>query len=180
MPDTLNPPKTASNHGYVTDRDEIHFSMDGQFMTGVDMWIHATAETTDGKLILIETNWVRGTEPPWHIHHHEEEGFFVLDGEIVIHTEQGHRRAAKGEFVWGPKDEKHTYQVVGEEARVLVIFVPGNRDKFQVGGGIDKFFYEARTVELDTPEKVSAAAERLVTVYGVEMFPDQAPPPRPA
>ncbi|WP_236734834.1 hypothetical protein [Mycolicibacterium peregrinum] len=87
--DQIQPSTSRDGESYVSHRDDIHFNMTGDFMTGVDFWIHATGETTNGQLIVIETNWVRGTEPVWHIHHREEEGFFVMDGEIKIHTEAG-------------------------------------------------------------------------------------------
>jgi quercetin dioxygenase-like cupin family protein len=175
--DQIQPSTTRDGESYVSHRDDIHFTMTGDFMTGVDFWIHATGETTSGQLIVIETNWVRGTEPVWHIHHREEEGFFVMDGEIVIHTEAGSYSAKKGQFVWGRKDQRHTYEVVGEEARILVVFVPGPNSKgFEPDGGIDKYFYEARDRELRTPEQLQAEVENLKTNYGLEMFPEMPHP----
>lgn len=176
--DQIQPSTSRDGESYVSHRDEIHFKMTGDFMTGVDFWIHATGETTNGQLIVIETNWVRGTEPVWHIHHREEEGFFVMDGEIAIHTEAGSYRAKRGQFVWGRKDQRHTYEVIGDEARILVVFVPGpDSSGFEPNGGIDKYFYEARDRELRTPEQLQAEVENLKENYGLEMFPD-LPHPR--
>ena len=178
--DQIQPSTTRDGESYVSHRDDVHFTMTGDFMTGVDFWTHATGETTQGQLIVIETNWVRGTEPVWHIHHREEEGFFVMSGEIKIHTEEGSYSAGAGQFVWGRKDQRHTYEVVGEEARILVVFVPGpDSDGFEPGGGIDKYFYEARNRELRTPEQITAEVENLKTNYGLEMFPE-IPHPREA
>jgi quercetin dioxygenase-like cupin family protein len=176
--DQIQPSTSRNGESYVSHRDDIHFNMTGDFMTGVDFWIHATGESTNGQLIIIETNWVRGTEPVWHIHHREEEGFFVMDGEIKIHTEAGSYNAKKGQFVWGRKDQRHTYEVVGDEARILVVFVPGPDSKgFEPNGGIDKYFYEARNRELRTPEQLQAEVENLKVNYGLEMFPE-LPHPR--
>ena len=166
--DQIQPSTSRDGESYVSHREDIHFNMTGDFMTGVDFWIHATGETTNGQLIVIETNWVRGTEPVWHIHHREEEGFFVMDGEIKIHTEAGSYNAKKGQFVWGRKDQRHTYEV----------FVPGpDSEGFEPNGGIDKYFYEARDRELRTPEQLQAEVENLKVNYGLEMFPE-IPHPR--
>lgn len=175
--DSIQPSRTR-DESYVSHRDEIYYKMTGDFMTGVEMWIHATGETTEGQLIVIETNWVRGTEPPWHIHHREEEGFFVMEGEIRIHTDTDSYSAAKGQFVWGRKNQRHTYEVVGDEARILVVFVPGpDSARFEYGSGVDKAFYEVRNKEMRTPEQVSAQMAKLMTEHGVEMFPE-IPHPR--
>ncbi|MBC7301549.1 MAG: cupin domain-containing protein, partial [Nocardia sp.] len=99
--------------------------------------------------------------------------------EIKIHTESGSYNAGAGQFVWGRKDQRHTYEVVGEEARILVVFVPGPAASFEPGGGIDKYFYEARDRELRTPEQLMAEVENLKTNYGLEMFPE-LPHPRDA
>lgn len=101
-----------------------------------------------------------------------------MDGEIKIHTEAGSYSAKKGQFVWGRKDQRHTYEVVGDEARILVVFVPGpDSSGFEPNGGIDKYFYEARNRELRTPEQLQAEVENLKVNYGLEMFPD-LPHPR--
>jgi len=44
----------------------------------------ATAEDTQGKFALIEAVARKGNVPPPHIHHREEETFYVLEGEMTV------------------------------------------------------------------------------------------------
>src|SRR5215469_16513494 len=44
----------------------------------------ATGADTHGQFALIEAVARRGNVPPTHIHHREDEIFYVLEGEIVI------------------------------------------------------------------------------------------------
>jgi len=44
----------------------------------------ATGEETHGQFALIEAVTRRGNGPPPHIHHREDEIFYVLKGEIVV------------------------------------------------------------------------------------------------
>ncbi|HEY6398478.1 MAG TPA: cupin domain-containing protein, partial [Solirubrobacteraceae bacterium] len=39
---------------------------------------------TGGSLAQLETNDPRGTATPLHIHHNEDETFYVLDGEVSL------------------------------------------------------------------------------------------------
>ena len=44
----------------------------------------ATAEETRGQFALIEATSRKGNVPPRHIHHREEESFYVLEGEMNV------------------------------------------------------------------------------------------------
>ena len=44
----------------------------------------ATAEETRGQCALIEATTRKGNVPPRHIHHREEESFYVLEGEMNV------------------------------------------------------------------------------------------------
>ena len=44
----------------------------------------ATGEDTHGQFALIEAVARKGNVPPPHIHHREDETFYVLEGEVVV------------------------------------------------------------------------------------------------
>jgi mannose-6-phosphate isomerase-like protein (cupin superfamily) len=55
----------------------------------------------------------------WHKHDTEDEMFFVVKGEIVIHLRDGDVRLSEGEFVIIPRGVEHK-PVAKEEAHVLL------------------------------------------------------------
>ena len=54
----------------------------------------ATGEDTNGKYALIEALVGPGGGPPPHVHSREEEGFYILEGEITFTI---NRRAGRGD-----------------------------------------------------------------------------------
>lgn len=74
------------------------------------MTILATGEETGGTYALwIEEVWPSGGTPP-HIHHAEQEVFYVLEGEMTFYYEGKPTTAKPGTLVHIPKDTMHFYQ----------------------------------------------------------------------
>lgn len=100
------------------------------------MTIKATAEVTGGAYGLVES-WVRaGASPPLHVHHNEDEAFFVLEGRVRFHTAGRDVVAGPGSFVFLPRGVPHTFVVEGDDdAHMLTLLSPGGGERFFVEGG---------------------------------------------
>ena len=48
--------------------------------------IKATGEETGGRYTLVEVLEPQGVEVPLHVHHNEDEAFFVLEGEMTFYV----------------------------------------------------------------------------------------------
>ena len=88
--------------------------------------IKASAKTTGGSVGVIEQTAPRGTGSPLHIHHNENEMFYVLEGELTFWVGGEVIVAPAGSFVFGPKDIAHTFIVSSEMARFLLVTEPGD------------------------------------------------------
>jgi mannose-6-phosphate isomerase-like protein (cupin superfamily) len=100
------------------------------------MTVKATAETTNGAFGLVETLIAPGFSPPLHIHHREDESFYVLEGELTMQCGERQFRAAAGAFVWLPRDVPHTFVVEGDRpARMLTLLTPGGGEKIFIEAG---------------------------------------------
>lgn len=64
------------------------------------------------------------TEPPLHIHHNEDEAWYILEGHMTFHTADQVLEAPAGAFVFGPRGVPHTFTVDAEPTRVLVFASP--------------------------------------------------------
>jgi mannose-6-phosphate isomerase-like protein (cupin superfamily) len=87
-----------------------------RWFTDTRMTIHVCA---DG-FSLVEAEARRGNMPPPHVHHDEDEVFYVLEGRLSLHTPDGMVEAGPGEAVLGPRGIPHAYRVESEVARWLV------------------------------------------------------------
>ena len=81
--------------------------------------IKATGKETEGSYTLVEVLEPEG-EQPFHVHHREDEGFWVLEGELTF-SEVGEEtiKASPGSFVFGPRDFPHRYTVDSGPAKLL-------------------------------------------------------------
>jgi mannose-6-phosphate isomerase-like protein (cupin superfamily) len=85
-----------------------------------------TAEQTGGAYSLFE-----GTVPPQegsppHIHHREDETFYVVEGEFEFLKDGETIRAGAGSLVYVPKGGLHAFKNVGaEKGRLLLSQTPG-------------------------------------------------------
>ena len=71
----------------------------------------ATGEDTDGKYALWEATVPPGGGPPPHVHSREEEGFYILEGEITF-TVNGERVVATaGMFANMTVGTPHSFRV---------------------------------------------------------------------
>jgi mannose-6-phosphate isomerase-like protein (cupin superfamily) len=91
--------------------------------------IKATKEQTGGQYTLVEVLNAEG-EGPLHVHHREDEGFWVLEGELTFEVGGDTLKAGPGSFVFGPRDVPHRYTVESGPARLLYILSPAGFEEF--------------------------------------------------
>ena len=91
---------------------------------GALMTFLATGADTQGRFALIEMVGRKGNAPPPHVHHREDEIFYVLEGELAVSV--GHRtmKAVPGTMVFLPRNVQHSFTVESEQARMLVLLTP--------------------------------------------------------
>jgi quercetin dioxygenase-like cupin family protein len=87
--------------------------------------IKATAADTGGQISLVEVTEHPGAEAPLHVHHRDDEGFWILDGEVTFEVGDQVIEASAGDYVFGPRDIPHRFTVGERGCRMLFIMVPG-------------------------------------------------------
>jgi mannose-6-phosphate isomerase-like protein (cupin superfamily) len=100
------------------------------------MTIKAQARQTGGGFGLVES-WVpAGASPALHVHHGEDESFYVLEGELRFVCGEREFLARTGSFVFLPRDVPHTFRVEGNrDARLLTLLTPGGMERFFADAG---------------------------------------------
>lgn len=140
-------------------------------LSGDTYTFKALGEDTGGSLVLLEALVPPQGGPPPHIHHAEDEWFWLLEGELEFLTNGRTFMANAGSFVYVPKGTTHRFKNVGPQtARMLAAFTPA---------GIEGMFFEVGVpaTEGSSPsppdqeeiEKLLAAAPR----YNLEVLPPE-------
>lgn len=89
---------------------------------GQPTWIKAGRALTGGNLSLIEQILAPGFESPWHVHHTEDESFYVLEGSMTVLVDGSSIRLQAGGFAFGPRGVPHGFRIEGETpARILAM-----------------------------------------------------------
>jgi mannose-6-phosphate isomerase-like protein (cupin superfamily) len=139
--------------------------------------VKATAEQTGGQYTLVE---ILVPEFPMeesllHVHHFEDEGFYILEGEMTFYVGDETIKARPGSFLFGPKDVPHAFSVDSGPARLLFVLSPAGFEDL-----IREMGESARELSIPpSPEEPPDEAEmgRLMAIaakYGGEML---GPPP---
>lgn len=128
----------------------------------------ATGEETDGRYAVMEAIVPPGGGPPPHIHSREEEGFFVLEGEITFQLGEERFVAGAGTFANMPVGSLHSFKnESGKPAKMLISVAPAGLEKMFLEVGVP--LVEGATTALPpTKEEI----EKLLLIapnYGVEI-----------
>ncbi len=103
---------------------------EARWFLGALATIKSSGETTGGRVAVTE-NWApRGHGSPLHVHHNEDEWFYVLSGELTFWVDGQVITATDGSFVYGPRNVPHTFTVTSEEARFLLVIEPAGFENF--------------------------------------------------
>ncbi len=87
--------------------------------------IKATATSTGGQFTIIDITEAPGAEAPLHVHHHEDEAFWILEGDVTFDVGGTILEARVGDCLFAPRGIPHRYSVGPSGCRMLFIFTPG-------------------------------------------------------
>lgn len=129
----------------------------------------ARAAQTGGSFSLVEVTVQPGTEPPLHVHAHEDEAYLVLNGAITFQVGDERIDAEPGSFVFLPRGVPHGFAVRSPVARAVLLLTPAGLEEM-----FDAWSEPARERTLpplpDGPPDVEALtrdlAERGIDVVG--------------
>src|SRR5205809_5336696 len=128
----------------------------------------ATGEDTNGKYALWEAIVPPGGGPPPHVHSREEEGFYILEGEITFTIDGKPRIATAGMFANMPVGMPHSFKNESNKpAKMLISVAPAGLEKmfFEVGVPVVEGATTAAPPTKEEIEKLLAIAPR----HGVEI-----------
>ena len=91
--------------------------------------VKATAEDTGGLLSIMEITCAPGMEAPLHVHHNEDEAFWITDGDVTFYVGDEVIEAQAGDYLFGPREIPHRYTVGNSGCRMLFIVTPGGFER---------------------------------------------------
>lgn len=147
----LSPTVIDPNEGKVLD------------ILGDTVTIKISGEETGGAYAIMQDASPPKGGPPLHVHHREDEAFYVLEGEYEVRFGDRTIKAVPGAWIFAPRDIPHAFRNISAgPGKVLIVITPA---------GIEAFFEEISELGKAAsgppdPEKAQAIAHK----YGIELM----------
>src|SRR3954451_11779028 len=128
----------------------------------------ATGEDTDGKYALWEAIVAPGGGPPQHVHSREEDGFYVVEGEITFQVGDKRLVATAGMFANMPVGTPHSFKnESGQPAKMLISVAPAGLEQMFFDVGVP--LAEGATTALPPTKQVIEKLLAIALRSGVEI-----------
>ena len=140
------------------------------WMTG-RLTVKASGAETGDAFAQFLTDDPLGTAPPLHVHHNDDEAFYLLDGEVTVFVGGERIDLGTGDYCFAPRGIRHTWIVRSERARMLVTVSPAGLEQAFVSLGVPVTGAEPpASPVLPAPDELI----RLFAGFGVDII---GPPP---
>jgi mannose-6-phosphate isomerase-like protein (cupin superfamily) len=122
-----------------------------------------TSEDSGGTCSAFELSALPQTGPFLHVHHREDEWYYVLSGEFLFKAGEASQNLAPGACIWLPRGIPHVWaNTSSAEAKLILVCQPG---------GFEKFFEEVgnEMARVDSPNAQNKMKE-VMAKYGMELL----------
>lgn len=119
-----------------------------------------SGKDTNGALSVFGPS-VRKAPPggvPLHVHHHQDEWWYIIDGEYLFQVGDKKFRAKAGDSVFGPRGVPHSPRRLSDSSASITIFQPA--------GAMEEFFHEVAQVFQKNPK---ARLDQLFRAHGMDI-----------
>lgn len=110
-----------------------HYKMKGVTLNVLDIKI--SGQDTGGDLAVFEqTGLTPNGGPPLHIHPHQDEWFYVIEGEYHFQVGETHMDLHQGDTIFLPRNVPHAFIQLSEKGKMIVSYLPAGKmeDFFKV------------------------------------------------
>jgi mannose-6-phosphate isomerase-like protein (cupin superfamily) len=97
-----------------------------------------SAKDTNGSYCIYDTVRTAKGGPPMHVHHGQDEWFFVREGEFIFKVGDEKYHLGPGDSLLGPRRVPHAFVSLSDNSTLIVAFVPA--------GTIEQLFHEISEV----------------------------------
>lgn len=85
------------------------------------------ADTDGGLAVFEQTSLSQGKGTPLHVHHLQDEMFYVLEGDYYFKVGDDKFRLGKGDSIFLPRKVPHAWTQVSEKGKMTVVFQPAGK-----------------------------------------------------
>jgi len=136
-------------------QEELHI-MGGQFDCIV------SAQDTDGDLCIYDTIRQEKGGPVLHLHHEQDEWFYIIKGEFIVKVGEDTFNLKAGDSAFAPRKIPHAFAKINDdEGQMLVLFQPA--------GTMEDFFKQMSKLGSSIPDNQGKLLQELWESHGMEV-----------
>jgi mannose-6-phosphate isomerase-like protein (cupin superfamily) len=130
--------------------------MGGQFDCKV------SGKSTNGDLCIYDTVRQEKGGPALHLHHKQDEWFYIIKGEFIAKIGDEMFNLKAGDCAFAPRKIPHAFAKINEgEAQMLVLFQPA--------GSMEDFFKQMGKLGSNVPKDPAHTLKQLFEAHGLEL-----------
>lgn len=143
--------------GHSADRYQQELLiMGGQFDCKV------SSRDTNGELLIYDTRREEKGGPALHLHHNQDEWFYIISGEFIVKVGSDTLSLGPGDSAFAPRKIPHAFAKVSEgPAQMLVLFQPA--------GSMEDFFHQMAKLGKEIPKGQEKKLKELWHEHGMEI-----------
>jgi len=121
-----------------------------------------SGKDTGGDLCIYDTIRKSKGGPALHLHHFQDEWFYVIRGEFLVQVGEVTLRLLPGDSAFAPRKIPHAFaKISDEEGQMLVLFQPA--------GSMEDFFHQVAKLGKDIPKDQEVVMKQLWADHGMEV-----------
>ena len=93
-----------------------------------------SGQDTNGSYCIFDTTRIGRGGPPLHVHHDQDEWFYVREGEFVFMVGDETFHLKPGDSLLGPREVPHAFASITDTSALLIMFQPA--------GEIEQLFFK--------------------------------------
>jgi mannose-6-phosphate isomerase-like protein (cupin superfamily) len=147
--------------GFKVPADQDRFQEELMIMGGRFNCI-VSAKDTEGDLCIYNTTRQEKGGPAFHLHHQQDEWFYVMKGEFIVKVGNDQFELKAGDSAFAPRKTPHGFAKINDgEGQMLVLFQPA--------GSMEDFFKEMAQLGPGIPQNQETRLKELWQRHGMQI-----------
>ncbi|MCU0369203.1 MAG: cupin domain-containing protein [Cyclobacteriaceae bacterium] len=165
LPDEQHVYSSTLDNGYVIRAGESRFNEHVSHKNLSPVNLLLSKKDSDQTMSAFDYSGNSKGGPPLHVHHNQDEVFFITEGEYLFQAGDQRFTLSAGDTIFLPRKVPHTWMQLTDKGKLLFFFQPA--------GKMEEFFkiHNAQTSPPTPEEGARQFAEHEMTVLGPPIFP---------
>ena len=156
-----NPVQNRPKKGFKVEGGQGHYQEELLIMGG-KFNCKVSAKDTNGDLCIYDTIRHEKGGPALHLHHNQDEWFYIIKGEVIVKVGDEMFNLKAGDSAFAPRTVPHAFAKISTaEAQMLLLFQPA--------GSIEDFFKQMSKLGPNIPKDQEHTLKALWEAHGMEI-----------